>query len=56
MNKVKDNYDYLKLDDPKARREIKKSNEDIAAGRTRPARELLAELPDQNKKTRPRKV
>ena len=36
--------DYLELNDPKARREIEKSNEDIRAGRTRPARELLAEL------------
>lgn len=36
--------DYLELQEPKARRDIAKSNEDIRAGRTRPARELLAEL------------
>jgi PHD/YefM family antitoxin component YafN of YafNO toxin-antitoxin module len=36
--------DYLELQDPKVRREIEKSNEDIRAGRVRPARELLAEL------------
>jgi hypothetical protein len=60
MNKVKDNYDYLELNDPKGRREIKKSNEDIRAGRTRPARELLAELRGENqrkaRKTRRQKV
>jgi hypothetical protein len=49
MNRVKDNYDYLELNDPKVRREIKKSAEDIGAGRTRPARELLAELRAENK-------
>lgn len=52
--------DYLELNDPKARREIEKSNEDIRAGRTRPARELLAELraPKRSKgrKVAPRKV
>jgi prevent-host-death family protein len=52
--------DYLELNSPKVRREIKKSNEDISAGRTRPARELLAELRTENKskarKTRPQKV
>src|SRR5947209_6191845 len=36
--------DYLELQDPKARRDIAKSNEDIRAGRVRPARELLAEV------------
>ncbi len=36
--------DYLELQDPKARRDIEKSNEDIRAGRVRPARELLAKL------------
>ena len=35
--------DYLELQDPKVRRMINKSNEDIRAGRTRPAEELLAE-------------
>lgn len=52
--------DYLELNDPKARREIEKSNEDIRAGRTRPARELLAELraPKKGKarKPQPQKV
>ncbi len=37
--------DYLESQDPKVRRDIAKSNEDIRAGRVRPARELLAELP-----------
>jgi prevent-host-death family protein len=46
--------DYLELNDPKARRAIEKSNEDIRAGRTRPARELLAEL-RARKKGKPRK-
>jgi PHD/YefM family antitoxin component YafN of YafNO toxin-antitoxin module len=36
--------DYLEMQDPKARRDIAKSNEDIRADRMRPARELLAEL------------
>lgn len=47
--------DYLELNDPKARREIAKSNEDIRAGRTRPARELLAELraPKRSKGRKP---
>ena len=36
--------DYLELQDPKVRRLIQQSNEDIRAGRTRPAEELLAEL------------
>ncbi|HXU35047.1 MAG TPA: type II toxin-antitoxin system Phd/YefM family antitoxin [Blastocatellia bacterium] len=52
--------DYLELNDPKVRREIMKSNEDIRAGRTRNARDLLAELRDKNKskvrKTRSKKV
>lgn len=42
--------DYLELQDPKARRDIQKSNEDIKAGRVRPARELLAELRAERKK------
>ena len=42
--------DYLELQDPKVRRMIQKSNEDIRAGRTRPAEELLAELREENKK------
>jgi len=36
--------DYLQLQDPKVRAQIAKSNADIAAGRTRPADTLLAEL------------
>jgi PHD/YefM family antitoxin component YafN of YafNO toxin-antitoxin module len=42
--------DYLELQDPKARRDIQKSNEDIRAGRVRPARELLAEMRGARKK------
>ena len=33
--------DYLELQDPKARRAIRESNADIAAGRTMPAEDLL---------------
>lgn len=33
--------DYLELRDPKARRAIQESNTDIAAGRIRPAEDLL---------------
>ena len=36
--------DYLELNDPKAQRAIRKSTEEIRAGKSRPARELLAEL------------
>lgn len=36
--------DYLEARDPAIRTQIKKSNVDIAAGRTRPAGDLLAEL------------
>jgi antitoxin (DNA-binding transcriptional repressor) of toxin-antitoxin stability system len=36
--------DYLELQDPAVRNQIAKSNADIAAGRTRPASTLLAEL------------
>ncbi|HEX9638363.1 MAG TPA: hypothetical protein VGB99_12555 [Acidobacteriota bacterium] len=36
--------DYLELRDPQAREDIRKSREDILAGRVRPARELLVEL------------
>ena len=42
--------DYLELQDPKARRDIQRSNEDIKAGRVRPARDLLAELRGERKK------
>ena len=36
--------DYLELNDPKAQRAIRKSTEEIRAGKSRPAQELLAEL------------
>ena len=36
--------DYLEMCDPTIREQIRKSNADIAAGRTRPASDLLAKL------------
>jgi PHD/YefM family antitoxin component YafN of YafNO toxin-antitoxin module len=36
--------DYLELRDPKVRAIIRKGTEDFLAGRSRPAREVLAEL------------
>ena len=36
--------DYLELHDPKVRAIIRKGTEDFLAGKSRPARELLAEL------------
>lgn len=36
--------DYLELRNPEAQRQIQKSNEDIRAGRIRPAEKLLAEF------------
>lgn len=45
---IDDFEDYLELNYPRARREIEISNEDLRAGRTRPARELLAELREEN--------
>jgi PHD/YefM family antitoxin component YafN of YafNO toxin-antitoxin module len=36
--------DYLEMRDPAIHAQIKKSNADIAAGRTRPAGDLLTEL------------
>ena len=36
--------DYLEIHDPEIRRLIELSNEDIRTGRTRPAREFLADL------------
>jgi prevent-host-death family protein len=36
--------DYLELKDPKVREHIRKSNADYLAGRTRPAKDFLAEL------------
>lgn len=43
--------DYLELKDPKVKRQIEKSNEDIRAGRTRPVSELLAELRQQKQRS-----
>jgi PHD/YefM family antitoxin component YafN of YafNO toxin-antitoxin module len=49
--------DYVELQNPKARRDIERGNADIRAGRTRPARELLAELRGEKKtKTRRQKA
>src|SRR5665213_232189 len=36
--------DYLELQDPKVREHIRKSNADYLAGRSRPAKDFLAEL------------
>jgi PHD/YefM family antitoxin component YafN of YafNO toxin-antitoxin module len=36
--------DYLELQNPSVRQQIAESNDDVKAGRTRPAVELLAEL------------
>ena len=36
--------DYLELQNPNVREQIAASNEDVKAGRTRPAAELLTEL------------
>jgi PHD/YefM family antitoxin component YafN of YafNO toxin-antitoxin module len=47
--------DYLELQDPKVKRHIKKSTEDFLAGRSRPAREFLAELKTVRKKNGKRK-
>jgi PHD/YefM family antitoxin component YafN of YafNO toxin-antitoxin module len=47
--------DYLELQDPKVERHIKKSTEDFLAGRSRPAREFLAELKTSRKKNGKRK-
>ena len=43
--------DYLELRDPAIRRQIKKSNEDVRAGRTRSADKLLAEFKASSIKT-----
>jgi len=44
--------DYLELQDPKAQEDIRKSNEDVRAGRTRPAAELLKELSAERRSKR----
>jgi hypothetical protein len=36
--------DYLELQDPKVREHIRKSNADYLAGRSRPAKDFIAEL------------
>jgi hypothetical protein len=36
--------DYLELRDPKIQRQIEKNHQDYLAGKSRPAKELLAEL------------
>jgi len=40
--------DYLELQNPKVKRAIEKSNEDIRKGKTRPAEMLLAEFRKEN--------
>lgn len=46
--------DYLELRDPSAQRDIRKSNEDIRAGRIRPAERLLEELRSSGRSPRSR--
>jgi len=50
--------DYLELRDPKMKRIIKRSVQDVRAGRTRPASALLAEFrkADDAKKTKRRRA
>src|SRR5437870_7294952 len=40
--------DYLELQNPKVKRAIEKSNEDVRKGKTRPAEMLLAEFRKEN--------
>ena len=47
--------DYLELQDPKVRRDIRKSTEEFRAGKGRPACEFLAELERGKPKTRKRR-
>lgn len=50
--------DYLELQDPKARRSIAESRKEFLAGRSRPAKDLLAEMipaARRKKKIRPAK-
>ncbi len=44
--------DYLELQDPKVERQIKKSYQEYQAGKSRPARTLLAELKERSNKKR----
>ena len=41
--------DYLEMRDPKLQEQIRKSNEDIRAGRTRPVEDFLTELSQTSK-------
>lgn len=45
--------DYLESRDPKVQRAIAESNADIRAGRTKPARDLLAQSDRENARKRP---
>ena len=47
--------DYLELRDPKVRAIIRKGTEDFLAGRSRPAREVLADLLRRKKGRGPRR-
>ena len=42
--------DYLELQDPKVRDQIRRSNQEYLAGKSRPARELLRELQQPRKR------
>jgi len=50
--------DYLELQDPKVREQIRKSNEEYLAGKSRPYEDFLAELREEEQrkaKRRPKK-
>ena len=47
--------DYLELQDPKVREQIRKSNEEYLAGKSRPAEELLGELRDAERRSTKRR-
>ena len=47
--------DYLEMRDPTFQRAIAESNADINAGRLRPARDLLTEFKQEDKRKRPTK-
>ncbi len=47
--------DYLEVRDPRVRRQIEESNEDIRTGRVRPAERLLAEIRRRKAKGRARR-
>ncbi len=47
--------DYLELQDPKVKAEIRKSRDEYRAGKTRPARNLLAELQEEQRRTKRRR-